>query len=88
MNTVERSGLIFYFENPAAPHATITVSGTRDGVAFEVTRTIDTDREHGDTFLKLETGNLDKFHLKIMKVEIGDRAFIIDDPKAGAQYSP
>jgi len=53
----------------------------------EVTGTIDTDREHGDSFLRLETGNLEKFHLKLMKIEPGDRVYTIDDPKAGAQYS-
>ena len=87
MNTVEQSGLMFYFENTAALRATITISGTREGVPFEVTCAIDTDREHGDSFLRFETGNLEQFHLKLMKIELGDRVYTIDDPEAGAQYS-
>lgn len=69
-----QSGLLFYFEEPPAEQAYITVWGKRGDEPFTVSATIDTDRVHGDTFFRFDIRNIDTFvvdkiYLKVGKVE-------------------
>ena len=87
VNTNETSGFKFYFENPPAPEATITISGARAGVPFTVTKTIGTDNIHGDYgFFAFDIVNLDRLEVKSIRIVMGDLRQTITNPRTGVYY--
>jgi hypothetical protein len=82
----QASGIEFIFDAPKADFATVTVSGMREAKAFTVTQTISTGSD-GKNFIPLETGRLDQFEVKVIKIEILHLVFVFENPKPATPYT-
>lgn len=86
MNSNKASGLQFYFDGRVGSTATVTVEADRDGKPISITKEISTDASDGGSFLPIDIGNLDKFHVRRIQIDTGKRESKVDDPRAGKYY--
>lgn len=84
----EVDGLVFFFGEPTAPEAVITVTALQDDKPVTSTQTLDTDRVHGERLVfNLVIDEAHRHELVHMTVTVGGVTYTFWRPRSGVIYA-